>query len=125
VDAILAGGRSPIAAVWPGMPVVDITGTRVGTVALVTMGDHEAVTAPARPSGPGRGLVRAVAETFRGREPDVPPVIAARLRRTGFVKINVPGLFARSRYAASDQVAGVEDGSVRLATLGTALVRSG
>jgi hypothetical protein len=105
-----------IAQVTEGMQVVDSAGAEVGTVELVKMGDPEAVTTAGQRTGRGRDLVDAVARDLAGVEPDVPPTVAARLLRTGYIKIDGKGLFHRDRYAAADEIAGVTADVVTLTT---------
>jgi len=47
-------------------------------------------------------------------EPDLPAPLAARLMRTGFIKIDAAGLFAGNRYVAADKVGGVSNDTVTL-----------
>jgi hypothetical protein len=118
--AHMAGGRrvqrgmSNIAQVTEGMSVVDSTGAEVGTVERVKMGDPEAVTTAGQREDGAHGLIDAVARELAGVEPDLPPTLAARLLRTGYIKIDGKGLLGRDRYAAADQIAGVTDDAVTL-----------
>jgi hypothetical protein len=78
-----------IAEITPGMLVVDANGEHVGTVDMVTLGDPNAITVQAPGGGLGAGgsladLVSAAALD----EPDVPADAAARLQRTGYLKVN-------------------------------------
>jgi hypothetical protein len=104
----------PIAQVVSGMTVVDTTGAEVGKVELVKMGDPEAVTPAGQDVGESEGVVRALADSIFGSEPDVPGPLAARLLRMGYLKVDGKGLLEADRYVASDQIAGVADGTVRL-----------
>lgn len=107
------GGR-PIASVYAGMRVVDSAGAVVGTVEYVKMGDPEAVTTQGQELGP-RTLLGEIVESIVGPEPDLPPTLAARLLRIGFVKVNGRGPFAADRYVASDEIAEVNGDTVHLA----------
>jgi len=49
-------------------------------------------------------------------EPDVPPPLAERLLRIGYLKIDAKGFRQRDLYVAADQVARVYDGAVMLRT---------
>src|SRR6266511_3290264 len=60
------------------------------------------------------GLVQGVAEVLDRSEPDVPAPLAERLRRTGYLKVDASGLFARDLYVEASQVAGVSEEGVRL-----------
>ncbi|KAB8197408.1 hypothetical protein FH608_002290 [Nonomuraea phyllanthi] len=108
-------GDSGLGQVRTGMKVVDGDGKEIGTVESVKMGDPQSVTDEGQTSDTPHGLVRTVAEVFGDGEPDVPPAVAARLLRTGFVKVDARGLFARDFYVAPDQVAKVEADVVHLA----------
>jgi hypothetical protein len=78
------------------------------------MGDPEAVTtAGQREDGP-HGLLDAVARDLAGVEPDLPPTLAARLLRTGYIKIDGKGLLDRDRYARADEIAAVTEDTVTL-----------
>jgi hypothetical protein len=108
--------RHPIAAVQDGMHVVDSTGEEIGTVELVQMADPDAQTGLGESSEDG-GLAESLSHAVTGREePDVPEGLAERLARTGFVKIDGKGLFARDFYASADEVADVMDDTVQLTT---------
>lgn len=104
----------PIAEVALGMTVVDSAGAEVGKVELLKMGDPEAVTTAGQRAGESEGVVRALADSIFGSEPDVPGPLAARLLRLGYLKVDGKGLLEADRYVASDQIAGVADNTVRL-----------
>ncbi|MFI6759213.1 hypothetical protein ACIBF5_08730 [Micromonospora sp. NPDC050417] len=108
----------PIAQVTTGMRVVDPVGEEVGTVVAVRVGDPNAVTAHDPPGGDGV-LGDRVPHTEYGEEPDVPPDLAARLLRTGYLKVDSPGLLARDLYIEADQIADVNQDVVEL-TVGRA-----
>ncbi|MEV1003550.1 hypothetical protein [Nonomuraea sp. NPDC050202] len=103
-----------ISQVHAGMKVVDRDGKELGTVEFVRMGDPQAATTEGQESGDRPGLVPALAAVFHDAEPDLPPALAARLVRTGFVKVDAKGLFSRDLYVAADQVAGIEGDVARL-----------
>jgi hypothetical protein len=111
----------PIAQVTSGMRVIDLGGEEVGTVAAVRIGDPNAVTAQAPPTGTGV-LSDRVPHTEEGDEPDVPPDIAARLLRAGYLKVDSAGLFARDLYVEADQIAEVNQDVVELAVDKTGLI---
>ncbi|MFK3981654.1 hypothetical protein ACI2K4_14900 [Micromonospora sp. NPDC050397] len=104
----------PIAQVTEGMRVIDPVGEEVGTVVAVRLGDPNAVTAQDPPDR--NGLLGAqVPHTAEGDEPDVPPDLAARLLRTGYLKVDSEGLLARDLYVEADQIAQVDRDVVELA----------
>jgi hypothetical protein len=47
--------------------------------------------------------------------PKLPPELAERLLRTGYIKVDRKGLFRHDVYAGADQIAEVENGTVHLA----------
>jgi hypothetical protein len=114
----------PIAKVVNGMTVVDRSGTEIGKVELVKMGDPEAVTPAGQNVGDSEGVVRVLAESIFGAEPDVPGPIAARLLRLGYLKVDGKGLEA-DRYVASDQIGEVDQDVVRLNVTKDELSREG
>ncbi|MEU6796474.1 hypothetical protein ABZ907_32685 [Nonomuraea wenchangensis] len=115
--------RPGISQVHTGMKVVDRDGKEVGTVELVKMGDPQAATTDGQRTGRGPGFVPVLSDVFSDAEPDLPPVLAARLLRTGFVKVDGRGLFARDLYVAPEQVARIEDNVVHLSTDGDSLAK--
>jgi hypothetical protein len=104
----------PIVRVVPGMTVVDSTGAEVGKVEAVKMGDPEAVTTEGQEVGESQGVVRALADSIFGSEPDVPGPLAARLLRMGYLKVDGKGLMEADRYVARDEIAEVSDSVIRL-----------
>jgi hypothetical protein len=91
----------PISQVLEGMAVRDSIGRTVGTVALVKLGDPEAVTS--------RG------QDADDDEPHVPGELRERLLRIGFIKIDRKGLLRADAYAAADDIDRVQDSVVYLA----------
>ncbi|QGQ18811.1 hypothetical protein GC089_05550 [Cellulomonas sp. JZ18] len=112
-DAATAGGAGPIGQVTEGMDVVDAAGERVGTVASVAMGDPGAATGAGQDTGGTGGIVGAVVDAIVGPS-DLPEQERERLLRVGYVRIDARGLFTGSRYAAADEIASVEGGTVHL-----------
>ena len=108
-------GVGPIADVREGMRVIDSTGHEVGRVTVVKMGDPEAVTT----QGQTLGLDEAGLDISR---PDLPPELAERLLRVGFVKVDRKGLFRKDAYIPADQIDRVEDNIVRLGVSQDALM---
>lgn len=103
----------PIAQVSSGMRVVDADGEEVGTVATVKMGDPNAITVQAPPTGVG-ARPSAMTTAVPPEEPNVPADAAARLLRAGYVKVDGVGLLTGAIYVAADQIADVTDDVVQL-----------
>jgi len=103
-----------ISRVTTGMRVVDSTGVDVGTVELVQRGDPNAVTvqAPA-PVDPGSSLDELI-ESAAVEEPDVPADLAARLLRTGYLKVSTELARTGAVYVLADRIAAVTPDGVRL-----------
>lgn len=126
-----------IGKVREGMDVRDPAGHKVGTVDLIQAGDPEAVTtqgqhpdpsagqnaaipavAPLAPNGPlgtaggptgaPVGGIFALGTGAGATEPDVPPSLAERLIRTGYVKVNTKGIFTSDVYVPADQISDVD-----------------
>jgi hypothetical protein len=117
------GPEGPIVDVSEGMRVVDRRGEDVGTVEAVRMGDPEAVTPRGQDVGARSGLIEDVGAAFAGNDPPVPPEIAERLLRIGYVKIDGKGILDRDFYVLADQVTGVAGDVVRLSVDREELVR--
>ncbi|GAB2584770.1 hypothetical protein Aab01nite_53750 [Paractinoplanes abujensis] len=64
-----------------------------------------------------------VADLIRGGEPDVPDQFAARLLRTGYLKIDCSGLFTGDVYAPADEITAVYQNTVRLGRGRASLMR--
>lgn len=111
----------PIAQISAGMRVVDRAGDDVGIVKLVRMGDPQAVTAEGQ--GGGGSPLDAMADFVGEGEPDVPAQFAARLQRSGYLKIDCSGLFAGDAYAPADEVAAVRGSTVHLSSERDSLVK--
>jgi len=113
-DFMPPAADGPIAQVREGMDVIDASGDKIGTVEMIKMGDPQAATVDSdvpTENWPGPGYRRFFAWNT---EPDLPPAIATRLMRTGFIKIDAKGLFAKDRYVAADRIASVSNDAVRL-----------
>jgi hypothetical protein len=104
-----------IEQVHEGMQVVDSAGDEVGKVELVKMGDPEAATTQGSESE-ARGLIGAIgrALTPDEAEPDVPAPLRDNLLRTGFLKVDGPGLFGTDRYVRADLIQAVSPDRVIL-----------
>jgi hypothetical protein len=101
-------GPQPLAGITSGMRVIDAAGEEVGTVAGVTRGDPNAVTVQEPSGGPGV-LAGQAPHPSRGDEPDLPADLAARLLRTGYLKVAGHGLLTTHYYVSADQIARVCD----------------
>jgi hypothetical protein len=106
----------PIEQVSEGMRVVDRDGKGVGKVEYVEMGDPQAVTTEGNATKEAGGLIGAAARAFDPdvTEPKVPEPKRSQLMRTGFIKIDGPGILDKDRYASGEWVAGVSETTVTL-----------
>jgi uncharacterized protein (TIGR02271 family) len=104
----------PIERVREGLPVVDSSGEKVGTVARVKLGDPQAVTAQG--NEPDESGVLGIIPIGVGRqpEPDVPEPLRSQLLRVGFVKVDGRGLSDAERYVPADRILEVTEEAVRL-----------
>ncbi|MEH0820898.1 MULTISPECIES: hypothetical protein [unclassified Micromonospora] len=105
--------QATISRVTTGMRVIDTLGVEVGTVDLVQRGDPNAVTVQAPTADPG-GSLNELIESAAVEEPDVPADLAARLLRTGYLKVSTELARTGAVYVLADQIAAVTDGQVRL-----------
>ncbi|GAB3187111.1 hypothetical protein FHX75_12855 [Micromonospora palomenae] len=105
--------QAAISRVTTGMRVIDTAGVDVGTVDLVQRGDPNAVTVQAPTADPGGSLDELI-ESAAVEEPDVPADLAARLLRTGYLKVSTELARTGAVYVLADQIAAVTDGQVRL-----------
>ncbi|MEU5788240.1 hypothetical protein ABZ754_10960 [Micromonospora purpureochromogenes] len=105
--------QAAISRVTTGMRVIDTAGVEVGTVDLVQRGDPNAVTVQAPTADPGGSLDELI-ESAAVQEPDVPADLAARLLRTGYLKVSTELARTGAVYVLADQIAAVTDGQVRL-----------
>jgi uncharacterized membrane protein len=98
-----------------GMAVVDAAGETVGTVTDVKFGDPEPATVGPAEGGNPLGDAFALALGAH-REPDVPAVLAERLLRGGYIKIDdeQPLRPHHHYYASAGEIAAVIGRSVRL-----------
>lgn len=112
-----------ISQIRKGMHVVDAAGEEVGTVEYVQMGDPEATTTAGNEPRPVN-LVGALAETVLPgeAEPDVPEPLRTRLVRSGFIKIDAPGLLQPDRYVSSERIRDVAEDRVQLTVSRAGLV---
>ncbi|WP_053202233.1 DUF2171 domain-containing protein [Jiangella muralis] len=92
------GAADRLGEVREGMTVVDALGEELGTVAEVRLGDPGAVTDAGQRPDAGGG--------------DLPDEEAARLRRTGYLRVD--RILAKDLYAAAGDVHRVDGEMVRL-----------
>ncbi|GAA4565900.1 hypothetical protein GCM10023176_14930 [Micromonospora coerulea] len=102
-----------VSRVTTGMRVVDSTGVEVGTVDLVQRGDPTAVTVQAPTADPGSSLDELI-ESAAVEEPEVPADLAARLLRSGYLKVSTELARTGAVYVLADRIAAVSDDQVRL-----------
>jgi hypothetical protein len=112
--------QAVLSRVTTGMAVVDVTGVEVGTVDLVQRGDPNAVAVEAESVDPGSSLDELIGSAAV-EEPDVPADLAARLLRTGYLKVSTDLAPTGAVYVPADHIAAVADGRVRLDALATSL----
>lgn len=132
------GGESALDLVRNGMHVIDADGEDIGTVKDVVLGDPEAVTtAGQEDDGTGTvagvgaigagGTVGAVGPVgvlgeYASGASELPEVERSRLLRAGYVQVDLKGLFSGKKYAAGDEVAGVDNDVVTLSVPASRLV---
>ncbi|GIJ40636.1 hypothetical protein Vwe01_39610 [Micromonospora andamanensis] len=113
--------RTTLSQVTTGMRVVDSAGLDVGTVDLVQRGDPNAVTVQGAPTtDPGSSLDELI-ESAAVEEPDVPADLAARLLRTGYLKVSTDLVPTGAVYVLADQISTVTPTTVTLNTPATTL----
>ncbi len=97
-----------IGRIQDGMTVIDATGRELGTVDGVVFGDPEAPGAfgEAIEPVPRPGWFRD--HIFGSVKSPVPKVLRTEMLRAGFIHIAGEGLLPKSRFALSDQIAGVD-----------------
>lgn len=105
--------QGSVSRITTGMRVFDAGGTEVGTVDLVQRGDPNAVTVQAPTADPGSSLDELI-ESAATEEPDVPADLAARLLRSGYLKVSTGLAWTGAVYVLADQIATVADDEVRL-----------
>lgn len=105
--------QGSVSRITTGMRVLDAGGTEVGTVDLVQRGDPNAVTVQAPTADPGSSLDELI-ESAATEEPDVPADLAARLLRSGYLKVSTGLAWTGAVYVLADQIATVADDEVRL-----------
>lgn len=112
----------PVERVQEGMTVVDAAGEKLGTVAYVKMGDPQAVTTQGNEPGQPGSIGEVPLAVTGEREPDVPEPLRSQLLRSGFIKVDRPGLLAADRYVPGDRIGDVSGDTVTLRQPGSATV---
>jgi hypothetical protein len=103
--------RELLGRIQEGMAVYDRTNEKIGTVRDVYLGaEPGAATAPETPAP--HSFVDDIAAALAG--PGRPDVVRSRLRREGFIRIDVSGPFAGDRYAFGSQIRDVAGDAVQL-----------
>ncbi len=97
-----------------GMKVVDAAGSEIGTVDFIRAPDPKAAAFEERIAAAPRSLINLGVSSIVGPEPRVPPEMALRLFREGYIKIDAKGLWSEDYYAAGDIISAVEGQTVRL-----------
>jgi hypothetical protein len=92
------------------MAVLDRNGEGTGTVSVIRMGDPSAVTAQGQ--GGGDGPFDAVAQAV-GAGDNLPRQFAEKLLRTGYLKVDRPGVLGGHVYVPADEVVAVQGSTVR------------
>jgi hypothetical protein len=101
--------------VHEGMHVIDAAGEDIGRVEMVQMGDPQAATTAGNEDRPAAGPIEQVARVFGDeREPDVPEPLRSRMVRSGYLKVDGPGLLDTDRYVPASKVRSVADDRVML-----------
>jgi hypothetical protein len=110
------GGASAsrLKGIKPGMEVEDPVGERIGQVSYVHFGESGGSALWSR--GPGMRGERLAAEIGAEPVPDVPPDIADRMLRVGYIKIDDKRRFRFDHhyYALPGDIASVDASVVRL-----------
>jgi hypothetical protein len=115
------GQNSTLARIQAGMAVLDRNGEGIGTVSMVRMGDPSAVTGQGQGHGGGGGPLETIARAF-GAGDDVPRQFAEKLLRTGYLKVDRPGVLGGHVYVPADEVVAVQGTTVRLSSSQDSLV---
>ncbi|MGH2558969.1 MAG: hypothetical protein ACRDJH_07890, partial [Thermomicrobiales bacterium] len=96
-DAFPPTDKGPIERVRKGMKVFDSAGEELGKVDVVKMGDPRATTTEGQEMTERNDLIDFFAEAISGGS-NVPPEMAARLMRIGFIHIDGKGWIDTDRY---------------------------
>jgi hypothetical protein len=107
----------------------DETGGAVPGVAGVPLAAPGASPAGGSGGVPGSAGVPAVpagaVPPASGAEPDLPPALAERYLREGYIKVDSKGFFKRDVYVSREQIAEVAEDAVRLTVQKSELAKEG
>ena len=105
------------------MRVVDVNGNEVGKVDHIKMGQPSAATTQG--NDPQPGLLGQVVNLVLDDqpEPDVHEPFRSRLLRSGYVKVDGPGLNGTDSYVSPDAVARISNDTVHLSVKRDDLLR--
>ncbi|MEA5456832.1 hypothetical protein SPF06_19085 [Sinomonas sp. JGH33] len=96
-----------------GMSVIDADGDELGKVEFVRAPDPKSAAFEERVASI-HGLIGLGIGSIVGIEPKVPPEMALRFFRKGYLKIAAPHFWAENYYAAGDAIERVEGRTVYL-----------
>ncbi|NEE04489.1 hypothetical protein [Phytoactinopolyspora halotolerans] len=107
-----SGRSGPMAEVREGMRVLDRSGQELGSVEDLKMGDLGADTSAGQLMDERTDMVQELGRAFTGGS-DMPPQLAERLRRLGYLKASRT-MSPVDVYVAGDQIERVDNGTVYL-----------
>lgn len=113
-----------IAQIQRGMIVIDRERNEIGKVEDVRLGDPDAVTTQGqdRETTVENIMGSTVRHAF-GSDEGLPEELAARLLRTGYLRVDARGLLQPDLFVGADQVAQVENDTVYLSAAEDELAR--
>lgn len=97
-----------------GMAVVDADGHDLGKVEFVRAADPKAAVFEERLASSPHSLINLGIGSIVGVEPKVPPEMAVRLFKQGYIKIGAQTFWSENYYAAGDAIARVDGRTVYL-----------
>jgi hypothetical protein len=107
-----------------GMRVLDSRGEEIGVVEMVYFGGaaddaiefgSETATSPdITADNDSGGILGAIADAFR--DDNVPDVLARRMLKEGYIRLDAHGLFAADRYILPEQITSVTADGIHLNT---------
>jgi hypothetical protein len=117
--------RGQIMRVKEGMKVYDVEDNEIGKVDFIRYGEasEEALDRGRGPAGTSddalaeeEGLLGDLTLGFAGTPEDdrESETIRARMLRSGYIRINTSGLFASDRYVLPENIASVDEESIKL-----------
>lgn len=116
---------SILGQVKKGMGVYDSAGNRIGKVDHVRAPDAKAAAFEAAYAKARQSVLMDLLTSVGGVEPRVPAVMAERLLRDGYIRIDGHGLWARDSFAAMDDIERVDGQDVHLKLTGKQLPPKG